>query len=72
MSGGVIVTCTKGSDETVDVLCDHCGHAFSAFLHEMADQNAKVVCPNCRARVDCEPAKAVQLAAKQQPVRKPH
>jgi hypothetical protein len=45
------------SHETIDLLCDHCGQTFSAFLHEMADQNAKVVCPKCR-KGDCRPAKA--------------
>ncbi len=32
------------------LLCNHCGQTFSAFLHEMAEKNAKVVCPNCRER----------------------
>src|SRR5260370_38992576 len=34
------------SDEKIDFLCDDCGEAFSAFLHDMADHNAKVTaCP---------------------------
>jgi hypothetical protein len=41
------------SDQTIDRLCDKCGETFSAFLHEMADQNLKVVCPNCRENPDC-------------------
>jgi hypothetical protein len=51
------------SEETIDVLCHHCGQAFSAFLHQMADKNAKVVCPNCR-KDDCRPAKAESNAAR--------
>ena len=36
------------SDEKIDFLCDDCGEAFSAFLHDMADHNAKVTaCPKC-------------------------
>jgi DNA-directed RNA polymerase subunit RPC12/RpoP len=40
------------SDE-IDMLCQECGKTFSAFLHQMADKNAKVVCPNCRQSADC-------------------
>jgi hypothetical protein len=46
------------SNETTDLLCHDCGHAFSAFLNEMAEQNEKVVCPNCRQNPDCKPAEA--------------
>jgi DNA-directed RNA polymerase subunit RPC12/RpoP len=35
-----------GNDQ-IDLLCEHCGQTLSAFLHEMAEKNAKVVCPNC-------------------------
>ena len=36
------------SDEKIDELCEDCGQAFSDFLQEMADQNAKVAtCPKC-------------------------
>ena len=36
------------SDENSDLLCEDCGQTFSDFLHEMADQNAKVTtCPKC-------------------------
>jgi endogenous inhibitor of DNA gyrase (YacG/DUF329 family) len=35
------------SDQTTDVLCPHCNKTFAAFLHELAEKNAKVVCPNC-------------------------
>jgi DNA-directed RNA polymerase subunit RPC12/RpoP len=33
--------------DPIDLLCEHCGQTFSVFLHEMAEQNAKVVCPHC-------------------------
>lgn len=29
------------------VVCNSCGHAFAAFLRDMAEQNTKVVCPAC-------------------------
>jgi hypothetical protein len=51
-------------EETIDALCNHCGQAFSVFLHEMADQNAKVVCPNCRENVDCDPTPTRQPVKK--------
>ena len=36
------------SDDKLDLLCEECGQTFSDFLHEMADQNAKVTtCPKC-------------------------
>jgi Zn finger protein HypA/HybF involved in hydrogenase expression len=39
---------TNMSDDKLDLLCEDCGQAFSDFLHEMADQNAKVTtCPKC-------------------------
>jgi len=34
-------------DESVNLLCKGCGHVFEAFLKEMADKNARVVCPKC-------------------------
>jgi predicted RNA-binding Zn-ribbon protein involved in translation (DUF1610 family) len=27
--------------------CQDCGETFYAFLHDMAEHNAKVVCPKC-------------------------
>jgi hypothetical protein len=34
------------SDDKLDLLCEDCGQTFADFLHEMADQNAKVTtCP---------------------------
>jgi protein-arginine kinase activator protein McsA len=44
--------------DSIEQLCQKCGATFSAFLHEMADQNAKVVCPNCQQNPDCSPRKA--------------
>jgi predicted RNA-binding Zn-ribbon protein involved in translation (DUF1610 family) len=35
------------SADQIDLLCEHCGQTLSVFLHEMAERNAKVVCPNC-------------------------
>jgi DNA-directed RNA polymerase subunit RPC12/RpoP len=34
-------------EPTVEVLCQHCGQTFTAFLKDMADKNAGVVCPHC-------------------------
>jgi len=34
-------------EEKTEALCDHCGQAFSAFLHQMEEHNSKVVCPVC-------------------------
>ncbi|HSZ60793.1 MAG TPA: hypothetical protein VK828_03290 [Terriglobales bacterium] len=35
-------------NQNSNVLCEGCGEAFSNFLQEMADQNAKVAtCPKC-------------------------
>jgi len=48
------------SDE-IDMLCEECGQTFSAFLHEMADQNAKVAtCPKC-GKIHQFTPKAAQL-----------
>jgi uncharacterized Zn finger protein len=36
------------SKDSIDRLCEDCGETFSEFLHEMAEQNAKVAtCPKC-------------------------
>ena len=36
------------NDKEIEVLCKGgCGQTFSAFLAEMKEQNAKVVCPKC-------------------------
>ena len=54
---------TNMSDEQTDLLCPHCGQAFSAFLHQMADKNAKVVCPSCGKAHDGKPPSAAQPGA---------
>jgi hypothetical protein len=59
------------SNDTIEALCNHCGQTFSAFLREMADQNAKVVCPDCRQTKDCKPAKAAQPVARARSTKKP-
>jgi DNA-directed RNA polymerase subunit RPC12/RpoP len=33
--------------ETTNLLCNHCNKTFEAFLHDLAEKNAKVVCPSC-------------------------
>ena len=49
------------SDEKIDELCEDCGQAFSDFLQEMADQNAKVAtCPKC-GKIHQFTPKAAQL-----------
>lgn len=52
------------NNDSIELLCHRCGQTFSAFLHEMADKNAKVVCPNCRANRDCDRPVTVRPAAK--------
>src|SRR5713226_10232402 len=52
------------SDEKVDFLCDDCGEAFSAFLHDMADHNAKVTaCPKCGKNHEFKPPEAAKPVA---------
>ena len=35
------------NDQKIEMICKHCGHAFSAFLSEMAEHNRRVTCPGC-------------------------
>lgn len=35
------------ADNEKQLLCHGCGKAFAAFLGEMAEHNAEVVCPHC-------------------------
>ncbi|MGA7079264.1 MAG: hypothetical protein WBQ43_21090 [Terriglobales bacterium] len=56
--------------DSIDLLCERCGQTFSAFLHEMAEQNEKVVCPNCRTSRDCKPAKPDKPVAGPRTVKK--
>jgi hypothetical protein len=57
-------------NDSIERLCNSCGKTFSAFLHGMADQNAKVVCPDCREVPDCKPAKAAKTVAGARSVKK--
>jgi len=52
------------SADQIDLLCKHCGQTFSAFLHEMADHNAKVTCPSCGKPHDGKPPKTAQPVAR--------
>jgi len=52
------------SDKKTDVVCKNCGQAFSAFLRDMAEHNAKVTCPNCGKFYDRDETMA---AAKDRP-----
>jgi len=55
---------TNASDEKVDLLCDDCGQAFSDFLNEMAEQNAKVAtCSKC-GKIHEFPRKAAKPGAR--------
>jgi len=40
------------ADKKVNFVCKNCGQAFTAFLRDMAEHNAKVVCPRCGKRQD--------------------
>jgi predicted nucleic acid-binding Zn-ribbon protein len=52
------------NDEKLDRLCRHCGQAFSTFLHQMAERNAKVACcPKCGKPHLHKPAKAEKPSA---------
>jgi len=33
--------------QKLETLCKNCGRAFSTFLQQMEEHNAKVVCPAC-------------------------
>jgi len=39
-----------------NVICEHCGATFSAFLEEMASKNFKVMCPCCNKEAQYQPA----------------
>jgi len=59
------------SDEKIDLLCQHCGQAFSAFLHEMAEKNAKVTtCPSCGKSHEFSPPKAAKPVAGARSIKK--
>jgi predicted Zn finger-like uncharacterized protein len=46
------------SDTPIDLLCPHCNATFAAFLRDLAEKNAKVVCPSCGKEHDGKPLKA--------------
>ncbi|MGD0793050.1 MAG: hypothetical protein ABR920_14890 [Terriglobales bacterium] len=59
------------SDEKIDLLCKHCGQAFSAFLHEMADHNAKVTtCPHCGKSHEFSPPNAAKQVTGARPIKR--
>jgi transcription elongation factor Elf1 len=61
----------KRSDERLDRLCQNCGQAFSVFLNEMAEHNAKVAaCPLCGKAHSYKHPKADKPAAAVRPLRK--
>jgi len=55
------------SDDTTDLLCAHCNKTFAAFLRDLAEKNAKVVCPSCGKP---QPPKAVEQVVGARPVKK--
>jgi hypothetical protein len=61
---------TDMSQDSIDLLCSKCGQTFSAFLHQMADQNEKVVCPNCRENSDCRPSQTPKPMEETRPVKR--
>ncbi len=66
------MTIPNVGDDSIEALCNLCGKAFSVFLHQMADQNAKVVCPDCLAGIDCELVKDAKSAVRARSVKKIH
>jgi DNA-directed RNA polymerase subunit RPC12/RpoP len=52
-------------EATMEVLCKNCGQTFTAFLQEMADKNAVVVCPRCgKSGANCGPNEVTPPAAR--------
>ena len=54
-------------DDQIDLLCENCGQALSDFLQQMAEKNAKVVCPNCAGSDDHTNEKANRPPAESGP-----
>jgi hypothetical protein len=51
--------------DKIDGLCEDCGVELSAFLHEMADHNAKVTaCPKCGKHHPYVPPKTAKAPAR--------
>jgi len=55
------------SVESTDLPCTNCGQTLSAFLHQMQEHNAKIVCPACGKEHHHQPTPA---EGKEAPVRK--
>jgi hypothetical protein len=53
------------SEQAVDVFCKHCGKTFSTFLQQMAEQNAKALCPCCGESAQYSPSDIVTPGAAQ-------
>lgn len=62
---------TNAADGKTDLLCADCGEAFSSFLQEMADHNAKVTaCPKCGKHHEFKPTKPVKSSHAKRSVKK--
>jgi predicted nucleic acid-binding Zn-ribbon protein len=53
------------SDEGMNLVCKGCGQVFSAFLQQMADKNARVVCPKCGGCQEYTPSDIVSPSTSQ-------
>jgi len=40
------------AEQEIELTCKDCGKTFTTFLKEMAEHNAKVVCPHCGKPID--------------------
>lgn len=59
------------SKDSIDRLCEDCGETFSEFLHEMAEQNAKVAtCPKCGKIHEFAKTKVVKAVPRRGSVKK--
>jgi len=59
------------SNDSIDVLCEHCGQTFSTFLHQWPTRMQGGV-PNCRDKHDGDSPKSSEPGAGARPVGKPH
>jgi hypothetical protein len=61
--------------DSIDRLCEDCGEAFSDFLHEMAEKNAKIAtCPKCgkiHQYADAKPVQNQEKPAGSKKIRRP-
>jgi hypothetical protein len=51
------------SQQSVDILCQHCSKTFSAFLQQMAEKNYEAMCPCCGKITQYSPADIVTPGA---------